>query len=68
MLLNVNLNDTAQKMMWSEDVQTCKRIRNNMSTTGSTTSPFENFNGENPISLVHSRSSDVLDTLLNGTS
>ena len=42
MLLNAKLNDTAQIF-----VHTCERVRNNISTTGITTSPFENFYGEN---------------------
>ena len=43
MLLNAKLNDTTQKMMWAEDVNTCERVRNIMATTSSTTSPFGNF-------------------------
>ena len=48
MLLNAKLNDTAQKMLWVEAVHTCKRVRNSMTTTGSTTSPFIIFYGEKP--------------------
>ena len=48
MILSVKLNDTAHKMLWEEAVHTCKRIRNSVDTTGSTTSDFEIFNGENP--------------------
>ena len=48
MMLNTKLNDTAHKMLWEEAVHTCKRIRNSVDTTGSTTSDFEIFNGENP--------------------
>ena len=48
MLLNAKLNDIAQKMLWKEAVHTCERIRNSMANTGSTTSPFESFIGENP--------------------
>ena len=44
--INVKLNNTAQKMLWGEAVHTCERIRNSMSTTGSTTSQFENYHGE----------------------
>ena len=46
MLLNAKLNDTAQKMLLAEAFHTCKCVRNSMSTTGSTTSPFEIFYGE----------------------
>ena len=46
MLLNVKLNDTAQKMLLVEAVRKCKRVRNSMATTGSTTSPFGNIYGE----------------------
>ena len=45
-LLKSKLNDTAQKMMWAEDFHTCEHVINSMATTGSTTSPFENFSGE----------------------
>ena len=62
MLLNAKLNDTAQKMLWEETVHTCEHVRNSMATTGSTTSPFEIFYGENPRSLVRSRSLDISDT------
>ena len=44
-MLNAKLNDTAQKMLWSEAVHMCKHVRNSMDTTGSTTSLFENFHG-----------------------
>ena len=66
MLINAKINDTAQKMMWAEAINTCKHIRKIMATTGSTISPFEKLNGENPRSLVRSWSSDVSDTSLNG--
>ena len=45
MLLNAKLNDTAYKMLREEAVHTCERVRNSISTTGSTTSPFENLYG-----------------------
>ena len=48
MLLNSKLNDTAHKILWAEDVRTCKCLRNSMANTGSTTSPFEVFYGEKP--------------------
>ena len=48
MLLNAKLNHTYQKIMWEEAIHTCKHVRNSMSTTGSTTSPFERFYGEKP--------------------
>ena len=35
MLLNVKLNDTAQKILWSEAFHTCERMRNSMENTGS---------------------------------
>ena len=37
MLLNAKLNNTAQKMLWAEAVQTRERVRNSMATTGGTT-------------------------------
>ena len=40
-LLNAKLNDTAQNILWEEAVHTCKRVRNSMATTGSTTSPIK---------------------------
>ena len=49
MLLNEKLNDTAQNMLWTEAVHTCKRIRNSTTKTCSTTSPFEHFYGEKPM-------------------
>ena len=48
MLLNVKLNDTAKKMLWTEAVHMQKSVRNSMDNIGSTTSPFENFYGEKP--------------------
>ena len=48
MLLNAILNDTYQKMLCTEAIHTCKRARNIMDNTGSTTSPFENFYEEKP--------------------
>ena len=46
MILNAKLNDTAQKMLWSETVHTCERVIKRMATTGTKKSPFENFYGE----------------------
>ena len=48
MLLNAKLNDTDQKILWAEAVHMCKRVRNSMANTGSTTSPFKTFYGEKP--------------------
>ena len=48
MMINTKLNDIAHKMLWSESVHTCERVRNSMDDTGSTTSPFEIFYGESP--------------------
>ena len=45
MILNTKLNYTAQKVLWAEAVHTCECVRNSMSATGSTESPFENFYG-----------------------
>ena len=67
-LLNAKLNDTAQKILSEEAVCTRKRVRNSMANTGSTTSLFQNFYGENPRLLVRSQSLYVSDTLLNVTS
>ena len=47
-LINSKLNDRAQKMMWAEAVNKLERVRNSMSTTGSTTSPFKIIYGKNP--------------------
>ena len=44
MLLNAILNDTYQKMLCTEAIHTCKRARNIMDNTGSTTSPLKNIN------------------------
>ena len=54
MLLNAKLNDTAQKMLWTEAVHTGKHIRKIMSTTGSIKNPFTIFYEEklNIISLL----------------
>ena len=68
MLLNTKLNNTAQKMLWAEAGHTRERVRNSIATTGSTTSLFGNLYGEFPRSLVCSRSLDISDTSLNGTS
>ena len=43
MLINAKINDTTQKMLWSEAINTCKHIRKSTATTGITTSPFEIF-------------------------
>ena len=40
-MLNDKINDTDQKMLWAESVRTCKRVRNIMANTGSTTSSFK---------------------------
>ena len=48
MLINAKLNDIAHKMLWTEAIHTCERVRKIMATTGSTTSPFENVYGEKP--------------------
>ena len=48
MLLNVKINDTSQKILWEEAVNTYEHVRNSMANTGSTKSPFENFYGEKP--------------------
>ena len=61
-LLNSKFNESAQKILWSEAVYTCKRMRNSLTTTNSTKTPFGIFYGENPMSLVHSQSSDILGT------
>ena len=47
-MLNVKLNDTAQKILWGEAVYPCERVRNIMATAVSTTSSFETFYGEKP--------------------
>ena len=67
MMINAKLNYTAQKMLWTEAVNMCDRVRNSMANTGSTKSTFKNIYGENRRSLVRSRSLDVLDTSLNDT-
>ena len=48
MLLNAELNDTSQKILWEDNVHTHKHIRNSMGTTDSTTSLFEKIYGEKP--------------------
>ena len=40
MLINVKLNDAAQKMLWTEAIHMCEHVRNSMATIDSTTSPF----------------------------
>ena len=47
MMLNAELNDTALKILWADSIHMYKRVINSMATTGSTTSPFKNFYGEN---------------------
>ena len=37
-----------KKLLWEEAVHTCESTRNSMATTGSTTSPSENFYREKP--------------------
>ena len=44
-LLNMKLDVAAQIILWAESVCTCQRVRNIISATGSTTSPFENIFG-----------------------
>ena len=48
MIINAKLNDTYQKMMWSEVVHMHKGIQNSMATTGITEIPFVNFHEEKP--------------------
>ena len=48
MMLNEKLDYTAQNILWSEAVHTCKCVRNSMANTGSTTSPFKKIKGEKP--------------------
>ena len=45
MLLNYKLNNKSQKMLWTEAIHTCERVRKSMYNTGSTKSPFGNFYG-----------------------
>ena len=66
MLLNERLNDTTQKILWAESVQTCERVSNSMVKTGITKSPFEVFLETNPISLVLYQSLDVFPTSRRG--
>ena len=40
MILNEKLNDTDQKMLWSEAVHTYEGVQNSISSTGSTESPL----------------------------
>ena len=68
MLLNEKLNDKAQIILQKEAVHTCEHVRNGMATTGSTTSSFGNFYGENQRLLVSSKGFVILATSLNGTS
>ena len=46
MLLNPNLNDTAQKILWVEVLHMCEHMRNRMGTTGCMKSAFDIFYGE----------------------
>ena len=48
MMINAKLNYTAQKMLWTEAVNMCDRVRNSMANTGSTKSTFKNIYGHNP--------------------
>ena len=48
MLLNPNLNDTAQKIPWVEVLHMCEHMRNRMGTTGCMKSAFDIFYGEKP--------------------
>ena len=48
MLINVEINDTSQKMIWAQALHTCKCGRNSMATMGGTKIPFETFYGEKP--------------------
>ena len=65
MMLNAKLNDTAQKILWEDEVQKRKRVRNSMATTGSTKTTFEISMEKNRRSLVHYRSLDISSTSLN---
>ena len=40
MIIDAKLNDTYQKMMWSEVVHMYEGVQNSMATTGSTDIPF----------------------------
>ena len=46
MILNTNLNETSQKMLWEESVHTCEHVLYMMETTGSNEIPLEIFYGE----------------------
>ena len=46
MIINAKLNDTDQKMMWSEVVHMYEGVQNSMDTTGSTEIPFIDFHEE----------------------
>ena len=48
MLLNAKLNDTDQKMLGSEAVNTYKSIQDSVYTTGIADIPFVNFHEEKP--------------------
>ena len=66
-MLNEKINDIDQKMLWEESVRTCKRVRNSMATTGSTTSSLNIYMDRNQISLISYQSLDALDISLNST-
>ena len=46
MILNTNLNETSQKIMWEESVHTCEHVLYIMETTGINKIPLEIFYGE----------------------
>ena len=46
MLLNEKINVIDHKMLWTEAVCACKRVRNSTANTGITKSPFRKFYGE----------------------
>ena len=66
MLLNTNLNDTYQKILWVESGQTCKRVINIIATTGGRKGLFQIFYRWNPKLLVCSESLGVLSTSKKG--
>ena len=65
MLINAKLNDTDQKMIWTEALHMCKRTRKIMDTTGSKNIHSEISMEKNQISLVRSWSLDISATSLN---
>ena len=48
MILNVKLNETTQKMMWTDAIHAYERVINSMANMSSTKSPFKIFHGEKP--------------------